>query len=566
MANVDAARPGVALPSLAILVPQSRRLLLCGLLCVFVFAGLFGRDPWKPDEAYTMGVVHHMVQSGEWVVPRLGGEPFMEKPPLFYVTAAAFATVFSGVLREHDAARLATALYVGLTLLFASLAAATLYGRDRAIACAAVLIGCVGYLTPAHLMFTDHAMLAGLALAFYGLADILKRPTRAGLLLGTGAGVAFMAKGLLGPGIIAVIGLVLGLLPAWRSRRYAVSLGIALLAFAPWALLWPLLLYRESPALFHEWFVVNNVGRFAGWARIGPRQDHLLYFRVLPWFAIPALPLAAWNFWRGRHERPWLRPEVQLPLVAAGTMLLVLSMACTARQVYALPFLIPLSLLAVARPLTLSVRMAAWLRSLAICLGGILALALCIAWCALVAHWPAALADRLAAARPGFEPALHVGTAVLALTVAAGWIALVRASSESLDALPIAWAASVTFPWALMMTIWLPYLDYGNSYRGLVAQIKSRLPAHVTCVANRRLGEPERAMLDYFGGLLTDRESTPAGQRCPVLLVQSLEVPKEISRPGPWRLMWNGARPGDNKEHFWLLLRLDYRTYSSAQN
>jgi len=115
MAYIDDTAPvGAALAPLEIPARQSRRLLLCGLLFAFIFAGLFGRDPWKPDEAYTMGIVHHIVRTGEWVVPRLAGEPFMEKPPLFYVTAAAFAKAFSGMLSEHDAARLAIALYVGL--------------------------------------------------------------------------------------------------------------------------------------------------------------------------------------------------------------------------------------------------------------------------------------------------------------------------------------------------------------------------------------------------------------------------------------------------------------------
>jgi len=564
MADIDATRLGAVLPRIGIPLVQGRPLLLCGLLCAFVLTGLFGRDPWKPDEAYTVGVVHHIVQTGEWVVPRLAGEPFMEKPPLFYVTAAAFANAFSGALDEHDAARLATALYVGLTLLFTSLGAATLYGRDRALACAIVLIGCLGYVVPAHLLFTDHAMLAGLAMALYGLADFLKRPTRAGIFVGTGAGIAFMAKGLLGPGLVALTALALALLPAWRSRSYSRSLGIALVAFSPWALVWPALLYRESPALFNEWFVVNNVGRFAGWARVGPSEDHFMYFKVLPWFAMPALPLAAWHLWTGRLERPWLRPEIQVPLVSVGSMLVVLSAACTAREVYALPFLIPLALLAVARPLTLSAQTSAWLRSLATFIGGVLALALWLAWFALIVHWPAPIADRLVATAPGFEPALQLGTAVLACVATTGWIALVRATSSSPDGLPIAWAATVTLPWLLMMTIWLPYLDYRNSYRTVVAQIKSRLPTHFRCLANRQLGEPQRAMLDYFGGLLTQRDSAAAGAQCPLLLVQSLHTPEELASPRPWTLLWSGARPGDNNEHFWLL-QAQSRMYPSTE-
>ena len=58
---------------------------------VYLLAGVVGHDPWKQDEAYTFGMVLHILQTGDWVVPTLGGEPFMEKPPLFYILAALSA-------------------------------------------------------------------------------------------------------------------------------------------------------------------------------------------------------------------------------------------------------------------------------------------------------------------------------------------------------------------------------------------------------------------------------------------------------------------------------------------
>src|SRR5437870_5709697 len=91
--------------------------------------GLIGHDPWKPDEAYTFGLVYHIVQSGDWVVPTLAGEPFMEKPPLFYITAALFAQVGGAWLPLHDAARLASGFYMGLAMLFIGLAGRALHGK-----------------------------------------------------------------------------------------------------------------------------------------------------------------------------------------------------------------------------------------------------------------------------------------------------------------------------------------------------------------------------------------------------------------------------------------------------
>jgi 4-amino-4-deoxy-L-arabinose transferase-like glycosyltransferase len=58
--------------------------------------GLVGHDPWKPDEAYTFGLVYHILEAGDWLVPTLAGEPFVEKPPLFFWTAALFCKLLAG--------------------------------------------------------------------------------------------------------------------------------------------------------------------------------------------------------------------------------------------------------------------------------------------------------------------------------------------------------------------------------------------------------------------------------------------------------------------------------------
>src|SRR5438067_7973911 len=249
-----------------------QRVALALLIAVWLAARLFGRDPWKPDEAYTFGLVHHILQTGNWIVPTLAGEPFMEKPPLFFISAALFAQVFGSVLPLHDAARLACAFYAGLTLLFVWLATRALYGREAALAAVLVLMGSVGYFHTAHLLVTDNALIAGVAIALYGLAVHAERPALGGIALGTGTGIAFLAKGLIGPGMLGLTALALLALPAWRSHAYLRTLGIAAAALAPWALIWPVALYERSPQLFHDWLVVNNFGRFTGTADLGPEN------------------------------------------------------------------------------------------------------------------------------------------------------------------------------------------------------------------------------------------------------------------------------------------------------
>jgi len=503
----------------------TRGLALGALLAAWLAAGLVGHDPWKPDEAYTFGLVWHILERGDWLVPTLAGQPFVEKPPLFYWTAALFANASGGVLPLHDAARLASAFYVALTLAFTYLTAKD--WCQAPIAATLVLAGCLGYLQHAHQLITDNALMAGIALGLYGLAR------SSGLLIGTGAGIAFMSKGLLGPGVLALTAIALPLFREWRTAAYLRNLLVSLAAFLPWALIWPALLYRHSPALFHEWFWVNNVGRFTGEAGLGGVLDHAHYAKALLWFGLPAWPLALWALLRDRLASPL----VQLAAVAFVVMFAVLSAASSARTLYGLPLLIPLALLAAVGLESVPGWLARPLDVLAVAAAGILGLALWLGWGALLMGW---LPDALEAQSPGFVPQFDPVATAQALVITVLWLAALRLS------LPARWLAGVTLVWGLAMTLWLPWLDHAKSYRGVIADMQRARPANA-CVTPRDLTEPQRAMFDYFAGIVR------TNMACPLLLVHTSSAAAPAMEGA--RLLWHGTRPGDTKEHFWLFER-----------
>lgn len=502
---------------------------LPALLAAWVLLGLFGRDPWKPDEAYSFGLVWHILQTGDWIVPTLGGEPFMEKPPLFYVTAALFAKLFGWLLPLHDAARLASAFYVGLTLWAVAKAA-------RSPAAALWLVACLGYVHHAHLLITDNSLVAGMAIALYGFTQVLNHPMKGGLLVGTGAGMAFMSKGLLGPGLLGITALTLLAFPAWRSTAHFRSWGWAVLAALPWFVIWPLLLWLRAPALFDEWLWVQNFGRFTGANKIGGVVDHWHYVKALPWFAFPAWPLAMWLLYK---ERNALRVDasLQLPFVAFLVMFVVLSGASLARQIYALPMLLPLCLLAARAEVPPQ-----WLRwpldKVAVWGGALAGVALWGLWIAAFYGWPA----RVAAEAPGFAFRVDPRWLALGIVTTAFWIFMARTAH-----LATRFAAASLLAWGLAMTIWLPYLDYAKTYRGVIADMQKHRPQG--CVATHDLSEPQRAVFHYFAGIRKTAE-----QDCPLLLAHtSSRKPPAVA--GDWKLLWDGNRPGDGREHFWLYQR-----------
>jgi len=100
----------------------------------------------------------------------------------------------------------------------------------------------------------------------------------------------------------------------------------------------------------------------------------------------------------------------------------------------------------------------------------------------------------------------------------------------------------------LAMTLWLPWLDYAKSYRGVIEAMQSVRGQQPGCVATRNLTEPQRAMFHYFAGIEATKRD------CPLLLVQTSSV--QTPAPGEgWQLRWRGTRPGDSKEFFWLYER-----------
>jgi 4-amino-4-deoxy-L-arabinose transferase-like glycosyltransferase len=528
----------------------------CLLCIVWMLPGLLGRDPWKPDEAYSFGLVYHLFQTGDWVLPTLAHEPLVDKPPLFYITAALFAHAFSWLMPIHDAARLANAFFLGLAFLFIGLTGRELYGSEKAEAgwsswvSALALLGCVGMVEPGHLLVTDVALLCGWVIALYGLA-LTRRHVLGGVALGVGIGISFMSKALLAPVVFGLVCLLLpALFPQWRTRRYVLTLAIALAAALPWLTVWPVALYHRSPELFQEWIRVNTF-RALGLTNLGATSKPGYYLAVLPWFAFPVWPVALWALWVRRTE---IRTNVglHLPLTLFVVCFVVLSALPDGRELYALPLLPSLSLLAVPG-LPLLRRGAAgalwWFSLMVFCFFALIGW---FYWVALDLSFPARLHAHLLRLRPAYEPSWQLLKFLLGAGLTAVWVWLIPRLPRSPYRPMIAWAGTVAMLWGLAAVFFGAWVDSANSYRSMMLSIRQALPAHYRCISSRNLAEPQRAMLEYFAGLITYRETEPERRRdCDVLLVQGFR--RAIHSPGQaWELIWEGARPGDDNELYRL--------------
>jgi 4-amino-4-deoxy-L-arabinose transferase-like glycosyltransferase len=546
------------------------------LALAFSLLGLTGHDPWERDEAYSFGIIYNMVTTGDLVVPTLAADAFMEQPPAYYISAAWMVRLLGGWLPMHDSARLTTGVYLALALLFTGLMARRAWGPGAGNTAVLALIGSLGLMLHGHFMITDIALTAGMAMGFYGLLRAGTSVAWGALWLGIGAGLAFLSKGWLGPGILGVGALVLPLLFGdWRNSAYPRALLMALVIAAPWMLVWPVELYLRDPALFQLWLMDSNLGRLLGTGGLGPPVEEGFWLRTLPWVSFPLLPLALWTLIR--HPRTALgNTGVRVALVVSAVGWGVLFSSGTARDLYALPLLAPLAVIAAGGVRSLPGWLVVFVYWLCVLVFGAMALGLWGLWgWGLVEGQPpqwAALGRHLPL---DFHPTLDRAAALLALALTLATLLALKRVSPLRPAALAAWPLGLTLVWGLVSLLHLPWLDAAMSYRGVFTALAAQIPAEARgpgCVATprgvvdraaatdwtrMRLRESERAQLHYFGGIKARAAASPAEAPCDWLVLEvAAGQPASAVDLGPgWDRVWEGRHPTDRRDTFLLYRR-----------
>ncbi len=269
------------------------------LAAAVVLVGLAGRDLWTPDEPREAAIMLGMSRSGNWLIPDLAGEPFVEKPPLYYIVGAAALRLAGPRADPTITLRYAAALWALGALAMTALLARRVLGPGHGAWAAALLATLPGFVQVSHWLLTDNALLFFITASFWCLAEAYLGNRLAFLpAAALCAGGAFWSKGLIGPLLIAPGALALGWgwarregvrgLAAGRSAGlHAAALGVFLGAILGWII--PLRLVG-GPALWHAWFWDNHVGRLLGSEPLlGHIQPFWYYLAVLPVYLLPWL-------------------------------------------------------------------------------------------------------------------------------------------------------------------------------------------------------------------------------------------------------------------------------------
>jgi len=248
--------------------------------------GLFG-----PDEPRYASIAREMAHSGDWITPRLWGEPWFEKPALLYWMEGIG---FAAGLDTEWAPRLPVALLAAGFLAFYWWILRREFGCRAAWFSTLILGTCVGYWGASQAAVPDLPLTATFSAAMLlALPWVGKREGRFLPAAGALLGLAVLAKGLL-PLVLAAPFLWWSRgksePPGGQFRMRAVLLAVAVAA--PWYML----CYAANGWPFIEiFFMRHQFGRFTS-ADLMHEQPWAFYAPVLlgllaPW--TPLIPLAA---------------------------------------------------------------------------------------------------------------------------------------------------------------------------------------------------------------------------------------------------------------------------------
>jgi len=265
--------------------------------------------------------------------------------------------------------------------------------------------------------------------------------------------------------------------------------------------------------------------------------------KLLLWFTWPVWPLALWTLWRWRRQ--WLERHVALPLWFA---LVPLAATWTTdfsdrSLLLALPAFATLAAFALPTFRRSAAALIDWFNVLFF--SGLAVLGW-MYWIAMLTGAPRKPAASVARLVPGFVAEFSPVAFVLALAATLAWCWLVRwrtgrhrAALWKTLVLP---AGGTALCWMLLMTLWLPSIDYARSYVPQVRAVTERI-GHPRCVAELALSRPHVAALRHHGNL--NLQPLLLGNDCPWLLVSpdTIERLHTIIPLEQWRFSGTLRRP-----------------------
>lgn len=337
---------------------------LLALTLLLIATGIGLRDPWPADEPRFALVARDMVATGHWLLPRVGGQPYPDKPPLFFWLIA----VCLEATRSLRVAFLLPSFFAGfgcVTLVYDL--GRRLWNRETGIAAALALLFTVQFVWQARQAQIDATLCFWTTLSLYCLLrHLLLGPSWRWYTIGwAAAGFGVITKGVGFLPLLVLVPFAILRDPRWQprmrngdiphfpdgpSRRGQAEMRnvpisrwlLGPIAFLAAVSIWlvPMLLAANSDptlaAYRDEILFDQTIHRYGNaWHHREPFWYFLI--NVIPGLWLPLTLLVPWLF---GHWRDALRSfDLRIALLASWIVLVVLffSISSGKRGVYVLP-------------------------------------------------------------------------------------------------------------------------------------------------------------------------------------------------------------------------------------
>jgi 4-amino-4-deoxy-L-arabinose transferase-like glycosyltransferase len=559
-------QPTPAIVTQSAVSPLPRWALL--ILCVaYVVPGFVGRDPWKSADVTAFGYMLELAHGRTpWTQPLLGGMAPETEGLLPYWLGAWAIQAAPHWLSPELAVRIPFAALLAITLIatwygvyylargpgaqpvafaFGGEANAPDYARAVADGGLLALIACLGLAQLSHEVTSYLVQLSCTALIFFAVAAMPHRtfaPASAlvagmsGLTLAGAPAIAAM----LGVGSVAVVFFAADG-DIRRRKRWGLFLVLVVVMAA--LIAWSFELWR--------WRIVASGDGGKEWQSLA---------RLLLWFGWPAWPLALWTTWRWRKQivsRPG-HPHLLLPLWFSAVSLAATLTTLPADRALLLGLPAMAALAAFALP-TLRRSVGALIDWFTLLFFTASAIAIWVIWIAMQTGIPAKPAANVVKLAPGFVPEFSAFALFVALAATVGWGVLVwwRASR---DRAPI-WkslvlpAGGAALGWLLLMTLWLPLLDFARSYASQVRSVVDVVGSDSGCVQTVGLSRSQVAALQYHGALKLERAGLQLPCEWLIADIASWPASERIVKTALWDLKATIPRPTDKNDHLLVFRR-----------
>ena len=469
------------------------------VFCIaYVIPGFWFREAWKSVDLTSLGFMLELAQNkSQWWHPTLLGQTPELDALLPYWLGAWSIQCFSPWLTAAKAVRVP---FIALSFLSLSACWFAVYAlcksqyaqpvafafggeanqKDyaRALADAALLalISSLGLAQPMHEVTPMLAQFTFISISFAALANL---PFHRTLSLWTW-GLGLAGLGLSGaPSLALIFGVfafLICLLDTEIEQRRQTAFILLITA---------LVLAWLTPRHMWHWRIQWPAMTLSHWHG---------QLRLWLWFTWPAWPLTLWTLWRWRHH--WLAPKQSRHLLIPlcfGTLCALSAMLSVPPErvlLLSLPFFAALA--AYALP-TLQRSVSALIDWFTLLFFSGCAFIIWVVWLAMQTGWPPQPAANVARLLPGFVPSFGATAFVVALLATLTWVWLVKwRTGQHRSAIwksLILPAAGAALCWLLLMSLWLPLLDYARSYIPMIREVERTLPERRICLKDLNLAQ-----------------------------------------------------------------------------